>query len=47
VTRFSGAQMAILKSDLSLLRWLVGFALAFQVGTLFLIWQILLELPAR
>ena len=29
-----------------LLKWMVGFTLAFQVATLFFIWQILLRLPA-
>ena len=40
-----GAQAEDLKSDLRLLKWMVGFTLAFQVATLFFIWQILLRLP--
>ena len=40
-----GAQVEDLKSDLRLLKWMVGFTLAFQVATLFFIWQILLRLP--
>ena len=41
-----GAQVEDLKSDVRLLKWMVGFVLAFQVATLFFIWQILLRLPA-
>ena len=41
-----GAQVEDLKSNVRLLKWMVGFVLAFQVATLFFIWQILLRLPA-
>ena len=40
-----GAQVEDLKSDVRLLEGMVGFTLAFQVATLFFIWQILLRLP--
>ncbi|MCC2663311.1 MAG: hypothetical protein K0S35_1233 [Geminicoccaceae bacterium] len=41
-----GAQARDLKSDVRLLERMVGFTLAFQVATLFFIWQILLRLPS-
>jgi hypothetical protein len=41
-----GAQVEDLKSDVRLLEGMVGFTLAFQVATLFFIWQILLRLPS-
>ena len=39
-------QIENLKSDMRLLKCMVGHALAVQVATLFFIWQILLRLPS-
>jgi tetrahydromethanopterin S-methyltransferase subunit G len=34
-----------IEADVGILKWMVGFALAFQVATLFFIWQLMLRLP--
>ena len=44
--REAGEPMARVESDLRLLRWMVGFLTAVQLGTLALVWQILLRLPS-
>jgi phage shock protein A len=33
------------ETDVAMLKWMVGFTLAFQVATLFFIWQLMLRLP--
>ena len=35
-----------LGADVAIVKWMVGFTLAFQVATLFFIWQLMLRLPA-
>jgi ubiquinone biosynthesis protein UbiJ len=35
-----------IEADVGILKWMVGFTLAFQVATLFFIWQLMLRLPA-
>ena len=44
--REAGERMARVESDLRLLKWMVGFLTAVQLGTLALVWQILLRLPS-
>jgi chromosome segregation ATPase len=39
-------RVAKLETDVAILKWMVGFTLAFQVATLFFIWQLMLRLPA-
>jgi hypothetical protein len=34
-----------LQTDVGILKWMVGFTLAFQVATLFFIWQLMLRVP--
>ena len=34
-----------LETDVGILKWMVGFSLAFQVATLFFIWQLMLRMP--
>jgi hypothetical protein len=43
--REAGERMGRVESDLRLLKWMVGFVTAVQLGTLALVWQILLRLP--
>jgi hypothetical protein len=33
-----------LKADVDITKWMLGFTLAFQVATLFLVWQLMLRL---
>jgi tetrahydromethanopterin S-methyltransferase subunit G len=35
-----------LETDVGILKWMVGFSLAFQVATLFFIWQLMLRVPS-
>jgi len=44
--RETGERMGRVESDLRLLKWMVGFLTAVQLGTLALVWQILLRLPS-
>jgi hypothetical protein len=44
--REAGERMARVESDLRLLNWMVGFLTPVQLGTLALVWQILLRLPS-
>ena len=44
--RETGERIARVVSDLRLLKWMVGFLTAVQLGTLALVWQILLRLPS-
>jgi len=44
--REAGERMARVESDLRLLKWMVGFLTPVQLGTLALVWQILLRLPS-
>jgi len=44
--REMGERMGRVESDLRLLKWMVGFLTAVQLGTLALVWQILLRLPS-
>jgi predicted nuclease with TOPRIM domain len=34
-----------LETDVAIVKWMVGFTLAFQVATLFFIWQLMLRVP--
>lgn len=43
--REMGERVGRVESDLRLLKWMVGFLTAVQLGTLALVWQILLRLP--
>ncbi len=43
--REAGERMGRVESDLRLLKWMVGFLTAVQLGTLALVWQVLLRLP--
>lgn len=38
-------RVAKVESDLTVLKWMVGFTLAVQIATLFFIWQLMLRLP--
>jgi len=44
--RETGERIARVESDLRLLKWMVGFLTAVQLGTLALVWQVLLRLPS-
>jgi hypothetical protein len=44
--RETGERIGRVESDLRLLKWMVGFLTAVQLGTLTLVWQILLRLPS-
>ena len=44
--RETGERIARVEADLRLLKWMVGFLTAVQLGTLALVWQILLRLPS-
>jgi len=44
--REMGERISRVESDLRLLKWMVGFLTAVQLGTLALVWQILLRLPS-
>ena len=35
-----------LETDVGIIKWMLGFTLAFQVAILFFIWQLMLRLPA-
>jgi predicted nuclease with TOPRIM domain len=35
-----------LETEVGIIKWMLGFTLAFQVATLFFIWQLMLPLPA-
>jgi chromosome segregation ATPase len=35
-----------IETDVGIIKWMLGFTLAFQVATLFFVWQTLLRLPA-
>ena len=39
-------RVAKIESDLAVLKWMVGFAVALAVANLFFTWQIILRLPA-
>jgi ubiquinone biosynthesis protein UbiJ len=34
-----------LEADVGIIKWMLGFTLAFQVATLFFVWQLMLRLP--
>jgi hypothetical protein len=44
--RETGERIAHVEGDLRLLKWMVGFLTAVSLGTLALVWQILLRLPS-
>jgi hypothetical protein len=44
--RDTGERIGRVEGDLRLLKWMTGFLTAVQLGTLALVWQILLRLPA-